>query len=94
MTKAEQARLVGWRLKFLQRAGDAPRSVARTCRYFGISRKTFYKWKHRYDADGPMGLCERHRRPHRSPRAFTHDVISKVLYLRQHYHFGPRRIAE
>ena len=27
MTKAEQARLVGWRLKVLQRAGDGPRRV-------------------------------------------------------------------
>ncbi len=94
MTKAEQARLLAWRQKIFQDASKGTRRVSDTCRRFGISRKTFYKWKHRYDADGPMGLCERHRRPHRSPRAFTHDVISKVLYLRQHYHFGPRRIAE
>jgi transposase-like protein len=42
MTKAEQARLVSWRLKILQRAGEGPRRVAQTCRHFGISRKTFY----------------------------------------------------
>jgi hypothetical protein len=27
----------------------------------------------------------------RSPRATPPDVISKILYLRQQYHFGPRR---
>lgn len=70
------------------------RRVSHTCRHFGISWKTFYKWKKRYEADGPTGLCDRHCRPHRSPRAFSHEVVSKVLYLRQHYHFGPQRIAD
>ena len=45
MTKSEQARLVAWRAKFLAAARDETRTVARTCRHFGISRKTFYKWK-------------------------------------------------
>ncbi len=93
MTKAEQARLVSWRLKVLQRAGDGPRRVAQTCRHFGISRKTFYKWRQRYAAQGAAGVGDRPRRPLRSPRATPADVISKILYLRQHYDFGPRRIA-
>jgi DNA-binding CsgD family transcriptional regulator len=41
MTKTEQTRLTNWRSKVLQRAADG-RTVARTCRHFGISRKTFY----------------------------------------------------
>ncbi len=93
MTKAEVVRLAAWRLKVLQRAEVAPRSVAQTCRYFGISRRAFYKWKQRYDAHGPAGLCDRPRTPHRSPRATPRDVVSKILYLRQHYHFGPSRIT-
>jgi transposase-like protein len=44
MTKSEQRRLTNWRLKVIQAATSA-RNVARTCRHFGISRKTFYKWK-------------------------------------------------
>jgi transposase len=67
---------------------------SRTCRHFGISRKTFYKWKRRYETQGPTGLCDRPRRPFRSPAAFSSDVVSKVLYLRQNYHFGPGRIAD
>jgi hypothetical protein len=31
MTKAEQARIVAWRLKILNWAKDEPRQVARTC---------------------------------------------------------------
>jgi transposase InsO family protein len=31
--------------------------------------------------------------PLSSPRATPREVISKIVYLRQRYHFGPRRIA-
>jgi transposase InsO family protein len=94
MTKAEQARLVAWRHRILQFAGDGGRSVAQSCRHFGISRKTFYKWKARYGAHGAAGLCDRPRAPLRSPRATPADVVRKILYLRQQYHFGPGKIAD
>jgi len=94
MTKAEQARQVTWRLKILQHAGDGKRQVAQTCRYFGISRKTFYKWQKRYEAHGAAGLSDQSSRPDRSPKAFSTEIVSKVLYLRQTYHFGPGRIAD
>src|SRR5213594_2774689 len=69
MTKTEQNRVLAWRLKVLREASAAPRNVARTCRHFGLSRKAFYKWKARYEAQGEAGLCEWPRAPHRSPRA-------------------------
>jgi transposase InsO family protein len=94
MTKTEQNRLLAWRLKVLREAGAEPRNVAPTCRHFGLSRKTFYKWKARYDAHGEAGLCDRPRIPLRSPRATGGEVISKILYLRQRYHFGPGRIKD
>ena len=53
------------------------RAVARTCRHFGISRKSFYKWKARYEAHGDGGICDRSHAPHRSPRATPKDVVSK-----------------
>jgi len=40
MMKAEHLRLVTWRLKILRHAADEQRTVAQTCRCFGISRKT------------------------------------------------------
>ena len=79
MTKAEQTRLAAWRFKVLQRAGERARNVAWTCRHFGISRKTFYKWKRRHDEHGAGGLCDRPRTPHRSPRATPREVVSKIL---------------
>ena len=86
-----------WRGDEQGRAGTVGRLAAenaRTCRHFGVSRKTFYKWKKRYDTDGPTGLCDRARRPHHSPGAFSRDIVSKILYLRQNYLFGPGRIAD
>jgi transposase InsO family protein len=93
MNKNEQNRLVAWRLKLLRQASDMPRGVAQTCRHFGLSRKTFYKWSARYKSHGEAGLCDRPRVPQHSPRATPRVVISKILYLRDRYHFGPGRIA-
>lgn len=93
MTKSEQKRLVAWRLKLLRQADDMPRSISQTCRHYGLSRQTFYKWKARYKSHGEAGLCDRPRTPHHSPRATSRTVVSKVLYLRERYRFGPGRIA-
>jgi transposase len=74
--------------------GESSRNVAGTCRHFGISRQAFYKWKRRFDELGAAGLSDRPRTPHRSARATAREVVSKILYLRQHYHFGPGMIAD
>jgi len=92
MTKAEQVRLTAWRLLVLRQAADEG-NVARVCRRFGISRKSFYKWKRRHAEHGGAGLCDRARTPLRSPRATACEVVSKILYLRQHDHFGTGQIA-
>jgi hypothetical protein len=94
MTKAEHIRLVTWRSKILQHAAAEHRTVSQTCRYFGIARKTYYKWAHRHKTHGDAGLCDRPRGPHRSPRAAPPDVVGKILYLRQQYHFGAGGIAD
>jgi transposase len=94
MSKAEQTRLMAWRLRVLQEADASARSVARTCRRFGLSRRTFYKWRGRYKQHGAAGLCDRPRTPQRSPHETPRDVVRKILYLRQHYHFGPGKIAD
>jgi len=63
MTNSEQRRFTNWRLKILQAATSAG-NVARTCRYLGISRKTFYKWRQRDHEHGDTGLADRARAPH------------------------------
>ena len=50
MTEREQRRLENHRLAVLEHAVEVTGTVAQTCRYFGISRQTFYKWLRRYGA--------------------------------------------
>lgn len=93
MTEREQLRLVRHRLSVLKHAQDVTGNVAQTCRYYGISRATFYRWLRRYEEKGSEGLRDRTSRPLRSPNETRAEVVGKIIYLRQHYHFGPARIS-
>jgi transposase-like protein len=57
MTKAEQSRLVSWRLRMLRYA-DEVENISQACRHFGISRQAFHKWKARFAEHGEAGLCD------------------------------------
>ena len=93
MEKALQQRQVRRRISIIKHASQTTQNVAKTCRYYGISRKTFYKWVRRYEEHGESGLCDQSKRPIRFPRETSKEVVSKVLYLRQTYHFGAGRIS-
>ena len=49
------------RLKFLEFSNG--HSVSLTCRHFGISRSTFYRWKKRYNPKNLQSLEDRPRTP-------------------------------
>src|SRR5258706_12453996 len=93
MNKNEQNRVVAWRMRVLRQADEVPRGVAHTCRHYGLSRQTFYKWKARYKSHGEAGLFDRPRAPLHFPRATSRVASSKILYLRERYRFGAGRIA-
>jgi transposase InsO family protein len=57
--------------------------VTAVCAQLGISRQTFYKYRRRYAAEGPAGLVERSRRPHRSPSAVIPEVEEAIVRLRK-----------
>ena len=92
-TTAEQDRQVKRRLAILNHAEEVTGNVAMTCRYYGITRQSFYVWKRRFEELGADGLKDRSRRPKVSPNATHVDVVGKILYLRQNYHFGPAKIS-
>ena len=94
MNKTKWNRQVKWRIGVIRHASEVTGNVSRSCRYFGVSRKTFYKWIKRYQVHGEAGLCDQPKRPHRSPKATPPEIVSKVLYLRQNYHFGPGKISD
>jgi transposase len=93
MTEREIVRRARHRLAVLRHAEEVSGNVAATCRYYGIIRNCFYKWLRRYETDGLEGLKDRSSRPHHSPRATDPEVIEKIIWLRQHYHFGSAKIA-
>ncbi len=93
MTEAQMDREVKRRLAIFNHAEEVTGNVAMTCRYYGITRQTFYCWRRRYEELGEDGLRPRPKRPKFSPRATQVDVVGKIIYLRQNDHFGPAKIA-
>ena len=89
LSEQQHTRIVAHRLAVLRHAEEVSGNISRTCRYYGISRQCFYKRSRWYNELGPAGLRDRSSRPRRSPRATSAEVVGKIVYLRQHYHFGP-----
>ena len=78
--QAEQRRRV---LEWHSRHGA---NASLTCRHFGISRPTFYRWQQRYDPRRPQRLENRSCRPHqvRQP-SWQPEQVAAVWALRSQY---------
>ncbi len=63
-------------------------------RHFGISAKTFYKWRKRYvnSNKNPDSLADRSRRPKHSPHITKEQVTKIIKCIRNKTKFGPDRI--
>jgi putative transposase len=62
------------------------RNAAFTCRHFGISRQTFYRWWRRYEPHNLATLEDRSHRPHRLRQpTWTAAQAQAVLALRHEY---------
>jgi len=70
---------------------EAP--MSELCAAFGISRNTGYKWLARYRSEGPAGLEDRSRAPHRHGRRMDPAIAEAILSLRRDRpHWGPRKL--
>jgi len=71
------------------------RNAALTCRRFGLSRQTFYRWWRRYDSRDLTTLEDRSRRPHRRRQpTWTPELADRVLALRRQYpRWGKDKLA-
>ena len=67
------------------------RNAARTCRRFGISPQTFYRWKRRFDRHD-LSTLEEHSHRQRSVRqpTWTPELAERVLSLRKQYPRGAK----
>jgi putative transposase len=70
-------------------------NISLTCRHFGMSRPTFYRWQKRYQQAGLSGLEDRSHRPRRvMPPTWTTAQVMAVRTLREQYPaMGKRKLA-
>lgn len=83
-----QDRIIQRKLKVLWHA-ERTGNVAKTCRYFGIGRASFYRWKAAYEAHGELGLANAKPIPKKPANQTPPEIVEKVSYLRSKYHLGP-----
>ena len=67
-------------------------NVAKTCRYFGVPRSSFYRWRNAYQEHGEEGLQCKKSIAKSHPNQTPDEIVEKILHLRQKYHLGPVRI--
>jgi putative transposase len=61
-------------------------NVSLTCRYFGISRETFYRWRRRFNPRDLHSLEERSSRPHRVRRpTWSAEQVQAVAAIRSEF---------
>jgi putative transposase len=81
------------RMRFVADAERGLYSMTELCERYGISRRTGYKWRARYDASGPAGLREGSRAPHGCPHRLDAGVTEAIVEARrQHPSWGPRKL--
>ncbi len=67
-------------------------SVTKSCREFNVARSTFYRWKQKYDKEGRFGLYRKKPIAYNHPCKTDHEIIDKILEIRQEYQMGALRI--
>jgi transposase InsO family protein len=81
------------RHEFVMLANAADTNVSSLCARFGISRKTGYKWRSRFQAGNIQDLADQSRRPHHSPWRTAANIEAHVLALRdEHPAWGGRKL--
>lgn len=74
------------RLKWFDYYESHNRNARLTCRYFGISPQTFYRWKRRYDPRHPENLEDQSHRPRRVRQpTYSVELVQAVVRLREGY---------
>jgi transposase InsO family protein len=68
-------------------------TISNICRRYDVSRKTYYKWKNRYEKKGIVGLSDTSRRPHNiKHKKVSPEVEETIIDLRLTKRFGCNRI--
>ena len=68
-------------------------NARKACRYFGIGKSSFYRWRDAYQKHGESGLKNAKSIPKNHANQTPPEIVEQVLYLRRKYHLGPIRIV-
>src|SRR5260370_22639738 len=66
-------------LRHAEQIGD----VYNACRYFGIGRASFYRWRAAFQRQGEAGLVKRKPVPRNPANRTPPEIVEKVLHLRR-----------
>ena len=89
-----EVRPMDQKIQFISDYLDNHFPFSQLCNRYGISRKTGYKWIHRYLESGdPESLKDRSRRPRHCPTQTGSEIIEGILKIREKHSFwGPAKI--
>jgi len=81
------------RLTFVQAIEKGEECFAELCRAYGVSRKTGYKWRKRYEAGGLTALADGSRARHEQGHAVAEEIAQAILQTRSdHRRWGPEKV--
>ncbi len=87
--------LMDEKLKFIHLLQSGRFTITELCIDFGISRKTGYKYIHRYEEFGADGLRELSRRAHNNAQLTDEAIVKLILKdRRKHPTWGPEKLQD
>jgi len=73
------------RIKFIMDVLDGNYCMAELCNFYGISRKSGYKWLERYRKGGIEALYDYSRAPHSYPHEMSCQVKESILAIKKRF---------
>jgi len=84
--------MINKRTEFALRCLQPGVNFSELCCEYGISRKTGYNWRDRFEADGAAGMLDVSRRPQSSPSQLSEDQLCRIAQIRErHPKWGPKK---
>jgi putative transposase len=89
----KEQNMIDKRTEFALRSLQPNINFSELCEEYGVSRKTGYKWKSRFQSDGASAMLDRSRRPKASPAQLSERALCRINRIHhRHPHWGPRKI--
>ena len=89
----KETKMIDERMNFALKSLQEGVNFSELCAEYGISRKTGYKWRERYQREGAVGLHDLSRKPAHSPNQLSEAILCQIVKLHgRHPKWGPKKI--